>query len=79
MNVNPFLLLVTDLLGRSGAYREETIVGPIEIEMDLERVEADHPVTVQVRSRGAGRRDPGSRVHRLHSCTPVQSLPDRMD
>lgn len=49
MNVNPFLLLVTDLLGRSGAYREETIVGPIEIEMDLERVEADHPVTVQVR------------------------------
>lgn len=49
MNTNPFLLLVTDLLGRSGAHRDETIVGPIEIKMDLERVEASHPVTVQVR------------------------------
>jgi uncharacterized protein len=49
MSINPFVLLVTDLLGRSGAHRDETIVGPIEIDMDLERVEASHPVTVDVR------------------------------
>jgi uncharacterized protein len=49
MNANHFLLLVTDLVGRPGAHRDETIVGPVEIEMDLERVDASHPVTVQVR------------------------------
>jgi len=49
MNSGTFLVLITDLLGRSGAHRDETIVGPIEIEMDLERVDASHPVTVQVR------------------------------
>jgi uncharacterized protein len=49
MDTNPFLLLVTDLLGRPGAHRDETVVGPIEIEMDLERVDASHPLVVQVR------------------------------
>lgn len=49
MNTNPFLLLVTDLLRRPGTHRDETIVGPIEIKMDVERVEASRPVTVQVR------------------------------
>jgi uncharacterized protein len=49
MNTNPFLLLVTDLLGRAGARRNETIVGPIEVKTDLATVDAAHPVTVQVR------------------------------
>jgi uncharacterized protein len=49
MNSSPFLLLVTDLLGRVGAHRDETIVGRLQIELDLDRVDADHPVTVQVR------------------------------
>ncbi len=49
MNKSPFLLSVADLLGKPGANRDETIVGPIEIEMDLERVEAAHPVTAQIR------------------------------
>ncbi len=43
------MLLVTDLLGRVGAHRDETIVGPLQIELDLDRVDAGHPVTVQVR------------------------------
>ncbi len=49
MNSSPFSLLVTDLLGRSGAHRDETIVGVTDIELDLDRVDAGHPVTVQVR------------------------------
>ncbi|MDH3260701.1 MAG: DUF177 domain-containing protein [Acidimicrobiia bacterium] len=49
MNSSPFILLVTDLLGRASARRDETIVGPIEIVMDLDRVDASNPVTVQVR------------------------------
>ena len=49
MNTDHFKLLVTDLQGRSGAHRDEIIVGPIEIEMDLERVEANQPATVEVR------------------------------
>ena len=49
METNPFLLLVTDLLGRPGAHRDETVVGPIEIGMDLKRVDASHPVVAQVR------------------------------
>ncbi len=47
MNNGPFLLLVTDLVGRPGAHRDETLVGPIEIRMDLGSV--DHPVTARVR------------------------------
>lgn len=47
MNTNPFLLSVTDLLGRPGAHRDESFVGPLEIDMDLERVH--HPATVQAR------------------------------
>lgn len=49
MTSNAFLLLVTDLIGRPGAHRDETLTGPIEVEMELERVAASHPVTVQVR------------------------------
>ena len=49
MNSSPFLLLVTDLLGRVGARRDETIVGPLEIDLDLDRVDATRPVTVEVR------------------------------
>jgi uncharacterized protein len=49
MNRSPFVLLVTDLLGRTGAHRDETIVGAVEIELDLDKVDETHPVTVQVR------------------------------
>ena len=49
MSSSPFFLLVSDLMGRVGAHRDESIVGAIAIEMDLERVDASHPVTVQVR------------------------------
>jgi uncharacterized protein len=49
MNSSPFFLLVTDLLGRVGAHRDATIVGTLQIELDLDRVDADHPVTVEVR------------------------------
>ncbi len=49
MNSSPFLLLVTDLVGKVGAHRDQTIVGEIEISLDLDRVDPAHPVTVQVR------------------------------
>jgi uncharacterized protein len=47
VRTEPFLLLVSDLLGRTGVHRDETVVGPVTIEMDLERV--DHPVSTEVR------------------------------
>jgi uncharacterized protein len=49
MSSSPYVLLVTDILGRTGAHRDETIVGTIEIELDLDKVDATHPVTVHVR------------------------------
>lgn len=49
MNKSPFRLLITDLIGRPGAHRDDVVVGPIEIDMDLERVDASQPVTVRVR------------------------------
>ncbi len=49
MNSSPFHLLVTDLMGRAGAHRDETIAGPVKTETDLARVDPAHPVTVQVR------------------------------
>jgi uncharacterized protein len=49
MNKSSFWLLITDLIGRPGAHRDEVVVGPIEIDMDLERVDASQPVTVRVR------------------------------
>jgi uncharacterized protein len=49
MDKNPFRVLVTDLIGRPGAHRAERITGPVQIDMDLERVDASRPVAVDVR------------------------------
>jgi len=54
MNTSPFHLLVTDLLGRAGAHRDESMIGPIEIDMDLESVDAAHPITAQIRLEALG-------------------------
>lgn len=49
MRDSPFVLLVTDLIGKAGSHRDLSIVGEIDIQLDLERVDPAHPVTVQVR------------------------------
>lgn len=43
----PFFLQVTDLVGRSGTHRDETLTGALAITLELARVE--EPITAEVR------------------------------